>query len=42
MIIDVYCLCYNEIKLAPFAVQYWKRYAHKVYIYMIMVQRMAA
>ncbi len=33
MIIDVYCLCYNEIKLAPFAVQYWKRYAHKVYIY---------
>ena len=30
MNIVVYTLCYNEIYLAPFVVDYWKRFANKV------------
>lgn len=33
MKIDVYVLCYNEMDLAPFAVQYWQRYADRVFVY---------
>lgn len=29
----VYVLCYNEITLAPFMIDYWKTYANKVIIY---------
>lgn len=31
--VDVYTLCYNEMKIAPFVVQYWKEYANKVVVY---------
>lgn len=30
--VDVYVLCYNEMKLAPLMMQYWKLYANHVYI----------
>lgn len=33
MKIDAFILCYNEIKLFPFALQYWKRNFNHVYIY---------
>lgn len=33
MNIDVYCLCWNEIKVLPFVIQYWKRFARHVYVY---------
>ena len=33
MNIVVYTLCYNEIYLAPFVVDYWKRFANKVVVY---------
>lgn len=31
--IDVYCLCWNEAKIIPFVIQYWKRFARHVYVY---------
>jgi glycosyltransferase involved in cell wall biosynthesis len=31
--IDVYVVCYNEIKIIPFIVDYWKTYARHVYVY---------
>lgn len=33
MNIDVYCLCWNEAKIIPFVIQYWKRFARHVYVY---------
>lgn len=33
MRIDVYCLCKNEIKLAPFYIDYWKALAEDVNVY---------
>lgn len=33
MNIDVYCLCWNEIKVLPFVIQYWKRFARHVYVF---------
>ncbi|MEI6554908.1 MAG: glycosyltransferase [Paludibacter sp.] len=32
MKVDVYVLCYNEIKLVPFALDYWAKFATNVYI----------
>ena len=31
--IDVYCICWNEIKILPFVIDYWKRFARHVYVY---------
>ena len=31
--IDIYVLCWNEIQLAPFVVDYWKKVARHVYIF---------
>lgn len=31
--IDVYCLCWDEAKIIPFVIQYWKRFARHVYVY---------
>lgn len=33
MNIDVHVICWNEEKILPFAIQYWKRYARHVYVY---------
>lgn len=31
--VDVYTLCWNEMKVLPFVVDYWKKFARKVYVY---------
>lgn len=31
--IDLHTICYNEIKIAPFAIEYWKLFADHVYVY---------
>ena len=31
--IDIYVLCWNEMQIAPFIVDYWKRVARHVYVY---------
>jgi hypothetical protein len=33
MKIDLYCVCWNEVKIAPFVVEYWKRFVNHVYVY---------
>lgn len=31
--IDIFTLCYNEMDIIPFVIQYWKRIARHVYVY---------
>ena len=31
--IHVYVVCWNEIDIAPFVVDYWKQYAQKVVVF---------
>lgn len=31
--IDVYTICYNEIKILPYVINYWKKFANHVYVY---------
>ena len=33
MTVDLYTLSYNEMRIAPFVVQYWKRFVRKAYIF---------
>ena len=33
MKIDLYCVCWNEIKILPFVIDYWKRYVNHAYVY---------
>lgn len=32
-IIDLYCVCWNEIKVLPFVIDYWKRFVRHAYVY---------
>lgn len=32
-IIDLYCVCWNEIKVLPFVVGYWRRFVRHAYVY---------
>ena len=32
LVVHLYTLCYNEMKLAPFAVDYWKTVADKIFV----------
>lgn len=31
--IDLYCICYNEVKILPFVVDYWKHFVRHAYVY---------
>ena len=33
MTVHVHTFCWNEMEILPFAVQYWKRFADKVFVY---------
>lgn len=33
MKIDLYTLCWNEIDILPFVIDYWKRFVNKAYVY---------
>lgn len=33
MNIDIFTLCYNEIRIIPYVIDYWKRIARHVYVY---------
>lgn len=31
--VDLYCVCWNEITVLPFVLQYWKRFVRHAYVY---------
>jgi len=33
MTVHVHTFCWNEMEILPFVVQYWKRFADKVFVY---------
>lgn len=33
MNIDLYCVCWNEIKVLPFVIEYWKKFVRHAYVF---------
>lgn len=31
--VDLYCVCWNEIKILPFVIDYWKKFVNHAYVY---------